>query len=190
VRNGTWHTPTLVLLQGFAHGDDFAQDPRIANMPRVMRDTAHPRQKFYMQDLSPEAYAALEIRVQALLGRYKKLVGDMHRAGVEFLAGTDTSVSNPVLIGYGLHEELALLVDSGLTPMEALQTATRNPARFFGMLDQMGTVEVGKAADLVLLDADPLKDIRNTQKIRAVVMRGHYYSRADLDAMLARAAAN
>jgi hypothetical protein len=190
VSNGTWHTPTLVLLAGFAHGDDFARDPRIASQPHILRDAPHPRQKFYMQDLSPEAYAALEQRIGALLERYKRLVGDMHRAGVEFLAGTDTSVSNPVLIGYGLHEELALLVESGLTPMEALQTATLNPARFFGAQDRMGTIEAGKAADLVLLDADPLQDIRNTQTIRAVVMRGRFFERSDLDEMLKRAAAN
>ncbi|HXP84048.1 MAG TPA: amidohydrolase family protein [Bryobacteraceae bacterium] len=190
VSNGTWHTPTLVLLQGFAHGDEFARDPRLASQPRIIRETPHPRQRFYMQDLSPEAYGGLELRVRASLERYQKLVGDMHRAGVEFLAGTDTSVSNPVLIGYGLHEELALLVESGLTPMEALQTATLNPARFFGAQDRMGTIEVGKAADLVLLDADPLRDIRNTQTIRAVVMHGRFFGRAELDEMLHRAAAN
>jgi hypothetical protein len=190
VRNGTWQTPTLALLKGFAYGDDLAKDPRLANMPRAMRETAHPHQKYYMQDLSSEAYAAFEIHVRALLDRYKQLVGDMHRAGVEFLAGTDTSLSNPVLIGYGLHEELALLVESGFTPLEALQTATRNPARYFGTLRDMGTVEAGKVADLVLLDADPLADIHNTQKIRAVVMRGHFYSRADLDALLRAASQN
>ena len=80
----------------------------------------------------------------------------MHRAGVEFLAGTDANGWNPVYPGFGLHEELALLVESGLTPMEALQCATRNPALYFGRLDSMGTVEKGKLADLVLLDADPL----------------------------------
>jgi imidazolonepropionase-like amidohydrolase len=123
--------------------------------------------------------------MKALLDRYKKLVGDMHRAGVEFLAGTDANGWNPVLPGFGLHEELALLVESGLTPLDALQTATRNPARYFGALNQAGTIEPGKVADLVLLNADPLADIRNTQKIEAVVMRGRYYSRQDLDALLA-----
>ncbi len=85
---------------------------------------------------------------------------------------------NPVLPGWGLHQELALLRESGLTPMQALQTATRNPARYFGILDETGTIEAGKSADLVLLDADPLADIQNTQKIDAVVSRGRYYSRA------------
>ena len=73
--------------------------------------------------------------------------------------------------------------------MEALQTATRNPARYFGILNDTGTIEVGKSADLVLLDFDPLADIQNTQKIAAVMSRGRYYSRQDLDAMLERTAA-
>ena len=86
-------------------------------------------------------------------------------------------------------EELALLVECGLTPMEALQTATRNSARYFGKLDGWGTIEEGKAADVVLLDADPLEDIHNTQRINAVVMKGRYYSRQALNAMLERTAA-
>jgi imidazolonepropionase-like amidohydrolase len=89
-----------------------------------------------------------------------------------------------VLPGFGLHEELALLVESGLTPMEALQSATRNPARYFNRLGATGTVEVKKTADLVLLRANPLEDIHNTQQIEAVVLRGRYYSRKDLNAMV------
>jgi imidazolonepropionase-like amidohydrolase len=89
---------------------------------------------------------------------------------------------------FGLHRELELLVASGLTPMEALQCATRNPARYFGGSKEGGTVEIGKVADLVLLNADPLRDIRNTEQIEAVVMRGRYYSREDLDALLAQVA--
>jgi imidazolonepropionase-like amidohydrolase len=74
--------------------------------------------------------------------------------------------------GLTLHEELALLVEAGLTPMEALQTATRNPAEYLNKLDSLGTIEKGKLADLVLLDANPLEDIRNTRKIRAVIIGG------------------
>jgi imidazolonepropionase-like amidohydrolase len=102
------------------------------------------------------------------------------------MAGTDVPAEpgrNP------LHDELKLLVEAGLTPMEALQTATRNPARYFGILKETGTIEAGKSADMLLLDADPLADIQNTQKINAVVSRGRYYSRQDLDAMLERTAA-
>jgi hypothetical protein len=186
VKNGTWQTPTLVVLSGFAHArdDNFTHDPRRRFLPRQWTDSWDPRATFYLRDLSPEDYEALHTRIVALLERYKKLVGDMRKAGVEFLAGTDASGWNPVLPGFGLHEELALLVYSGFTPMEALQSATRNPARYFNKLDEMGTIEVKKSADLVLLNADPLEDIHNTQKIEAVILRGRYYSRKDLNALL------
>ena len=154
VKNATWHTPTLVLLQSH------------------LTDKARARSMPYMQDLSPEQFDNWISRIGLLLERYKKLVRDMHRAGVEFLAGTDTSPGTPALPGISLHDELALLVESGFTPMEALQAATRNPARFLGKLQEMGTIEPGKLADLVLLDANPLDDIRNTRKINMVVLRG------------------
>ncbi len=186
VKNGTWQTPTLAILDGFVHemDEDFVNDPRRRFLPKVWTDNWDPRVIYYLRDESPAEYEVLHQRMRMLLTRYRKLVGDMHRAGVELLAGTDTNPLNPVLPGWGLHQELVLLQESGLTNMQALQTATRNPARYFGILEETGTVEEGKSADLVLLDADPLEDIRNTQKINAVVMRGRYYSRGDLDGML------
>jgi Amidohydrolase family len=186
VRNGTWQTPTLALLDGFARArdEDFVHDPRRKYLTKQWSDAWDPRNTFFLRDLTPEAYATLNTQIRALLERYKKLAGDMHRAGVEFLAGTDANGWNPVYPGFGLHDELALLVASGLTPLEALQAATIHPARYFGIERETGSIETGKAADLVLLDADPLADIRNTAKIAAVVMRGRLYTRADLDAML------
>ena len=187
VSRGVWQTPTLVILSGFARerDDDFVHDPRREYLPKSWTAQWDPRQSGFLKDLSPADYDALNARIHVLLARHEKLVGDMYRAGVEFLAGTDANGVNPVLPGFGLHDELALMVQSGLTPMEALETATRNPARYFGGAD-FGTVEPGKSADLVLLNADPLEDIRNTSKIEAVVMRGRYFSREDLDAMLER----
>ncbi len=109
----------------------------------------------------------------------REIAAEIRRAGIGILAGTDSAA-----LGTSLHEELALLVEAaGLTPMEALQTATRNPAFYFGTLPLMGTLEVGKVADIVVLDANPLEDIRNTRKIDSVVMRGRYFSRAALDAL-------
>ena len=181
VERGTWHTPTLALLKGFAYGDDLVRDARAARMPPEWRAAAHPRDKAFMRDLTPEGFNAFADRVRALLDRYKKLVHDMHQAGVQFLAGTDVSMSNPVLIGFGLHDELELLAQCGLTPMEALQTATRNPAMYLGHLNDIGTVQAGKIADLVVLDADPLLDIGNVRKIRGVVWHGQYVDRKALD---------
>jgi imidazolonepropionase-like amidohydrolase len=108
----------------------------------------------------------------------------MFRAGVPFLAGTDTAAGVHVFPGFSLHQELALFVQAGLTPLQALQTATLNPAKFLNRLADLGTVERGKLADLVLLDANPLEDIANTKKIRAVVLAGRYLDRPELDRML------
>ena len=107
-----------------------------------------------------------------------------NEAGVVLLAATDVDIPLGVP-GLSLHEELVRLVEAGLTPLAALQTATRNPARVLGLADSLGRIEVGKLADLVLLDANPLEDIRNTQRIRAVVADGQLYRRADLDQLLA-----
>jgi imidazolonepropionase-like amidohydrolase len=109
----------------------------------------------------------------------------MQSAGVGLLAGTDCSVSNPYTFpGWTLHRELELLVKCGLSSMEVLQMATRNPARFLGELDNHGTVEESKVANLVVLNANPLDDIRNTQKIDSVMLRGRFLARADLDKLL------
>ena len=108
----------------------------------------------------------------------------LHEAGVLLLAATDVGVPLQVP-GISLHVELERLVEAGLSPHEALQTATLNPARALKMADDLGTIEPRKLADLVLLDANPLEDIRNTQKIRAVVADGRLYRRADLDRLLA-----
>ena len=100
------------------------------------------------------------------------------------LAGTDSFDSFDIS-GFSLHQELELLVKAGLKPTEALQAATTNPAKFLGRERDLGTVEVGKVADLVLLDADPTEDIRNSRKIRGVVLHGHFFDRVALDKMLA-----
>ena len=103
------------------------------------------------------------------------------------MAGTDTPF--PFCVpGFSLHDELKLLVKAGLSPMEAIQAATYNPAVYWGMAGSTGTVETGKRADLILLRANPLDDIGNTTQIEAVVSNGHYYPRQELDNLLADAA--
>ena len=110
----------------------------------------------------------------------------MARAGVPLLAGSDVN-SPHVFPGFALHDELALFVKAGLSPEAALAAATVSPARYFGAMDSLGTIAVGKLADMVLLDADPLTDIRNTRRIRAVVLNGRLLERTDLTRLLARA---
>lgn len=105
-------------------------------------------------------------------------------AGVRLLAGTDT-MTGYVFPGFSLHDELGLLTDAGLSPLDALRAATIEPARHLGLAHRQGSVEEGMAADLVLLDADPLTDIGHTRQIRAVIARGRVFDRVELDRLLA-----
>jgi imidazolonepropionase-like amidohydrolase len=178
VRNGTWQVPTLTVLRSLISLEDpkFTADPRVKYMPASLRSY------WSLMKLSQETSAGLKRRYRRSTG----LVRAMHQAGVPFLAGTDTPGVPYVFPGFSLHDELAQLVaECGFTPLEALQAATRDPARFLGREKDLGTVEPGKLADLILLDADPLADIHNTTKIAAVVMNGKLLPRNELDKMLA-----
>jgi imidazolonepropionase-like amidohydrolase len=183
-RNHTWQCPTLVWERGgnLIDQTDFAPDHRAKYVPATWKDVTWKRfTEEIIHDFNTDDLATRQRFVEKEL----EVVNAMHRAGIPFLAGTDTPPGVYIFPGFSLHEELQRFVASGFTPMEALQTATLNPARFLGMDDRLGTIEKGKLADLVLLEANPLDDIRNTQKIAAVVVNGRYLSRADLDKMLA-----
>ena len=110
----------------------------------------------------------------------------LHAANVPFLAGTDTPAGVDVLPGISLHLELERFVAAGFTPLEALRTATLNPAIFYDKVGDIGGVEPGRIADLVMLRANPLSDIRNTRTIVGVVADGRYLSSADLDRLRAK----
>lgn len=137
-----------------------------------------------VEEVTPERRAAFDRIWPASL----RQVREMREAGVRLMAGSDVAVLN-IWPGTSLHEELRLFVDSvGMSPLEALESATRRPAEWLGLADSVGTIEVGKVADLVLLDADPLADINHTRRISAVVLRGRLFRREDLDALLAAVA--
>ena len=112
----------------------------------------------------------------------------MHKAGVPIMAGSDFS-DWALVPGVDLHNELALLVEAGFSPLEALQAATLNPAKFLGKTETFGTIEVGRAADLVILDGNPLDDISHTRKIHAVVLGGRFYPLASMRAQVLQDAA-
>jgi imidazolonepropionase-like amidohydrolase len=182
-RNQTWQVPTLVWEHGqwLIDESDFAKDPLTKYAPAAWKDRTWPMfTKDILKDMDTDPPPVRERFTQMEL----EMVNQMHKAGVPFLAGTDTAAGVHVFPGFSLHEELTYFVKAGLMPLEALQTATRNPAVFLGKTSDFGSVESGKLADLVVLDANPLDDIRNTQKIRAVVLAGKYFSREQLDAML------
>jgi imidazolonepropionase-like amidohydrolase len=120
--------------------------------------------------------------VRRLLEQCLIAVRELNKAGVTILAGTDVGVASQVP-GFSLHDELSLLVKAGLSEMEALEAATRNPARAFNLMDQ-GTIAPGMRADLVLLDSNPLENIESTRKIRTVVAAGRVFERKELDTIL------
>jgi imidazolonepropionase-like amidohydrolase len=184
-KNHTWQCPTLVWERGgnLIDQTDFAQDTRARYAPAYWKDVTWKR---FTEDIVHGFNTDDLATRKRFVEKELEVVNTMHRAGIEFLAGTDTPPGVYVFPGFSLHEELQRFVAAGFTPMEALQTATLNPAKFLGMDDRLGTVEKGKLADLVLLDANPLDDIRNTQKIAAVIVNGRYLSRAELEKMLAR----
>lgn len=168
-RNGTWMVPTMTVLRSVAFLDDttLAADPRLAFVPRWFSAAWNPRADFRFRALGPQDWA---IRKEVFAAQ-QRLVTLLHRAGVSFLAGTD--LSNPYIYpGPSLHEELRNFVAAGFTPLEALRTATSNPARFLGATDSLGAVRAGYIADLVLLDADPLVDIGNTERVHAIILDG------------------
>jgi hypothetical protein len=185
VANGTWQVPTLTVLRSYAwiHDASLRSDHRIAYMPRSIMDS--------WSQMGGKPDPRNDAMQKRLFRQNLELVAAMRRAGVNILAGTDTP--NPYTYpGFSLHNELELLVQAGLSPAEALQTATISPARFLNLDDTLGTVEAGKIADLVLLDANPLENISNTQRIAAVVVSGRYLPKHKLEKMLsnARASAN
>lgn len=182
--NQTWQVPTLTVRRIWGRLDDskVTSDARLAYIGHKSRDAWQDRTgpqirrwNFAEYEMARHVFAVEE-----------KVVGGMYRAGVPLMAGTDAM--NPYCFpGFSLHDELALLVDSGLPPLAALQAATLNPAKFMKRTVELGTIEPGKIADLVLLGADPLQDIHNTTQIEAVWLKGQYFDRSALAGLLEKA---
>jgi hypothetical protein len=180
-KNGTHHVPTLVGWRSLADSAKGVSnnDPRLKYIPNDRKQSWRNQVAGFIKSLGDE-YLANRERLQE---KQLAIVGAMHRAGVEIMAGTDTAAIY-VYPGFSLHDELALLVRAGLTPMEALQSATRTPASYLGLLDSLGTIEKGKIADLVLLEASPLENISNTRKIAGVITGGRFIGKRQLAEML------
>ncbi|SDX03133.1 TAT (twin-arginine translocation) pathway signal sequence [Amycolatopsis xylanica] len=180
VRNGTWQSPTLVVNRVISKpADTYLHDPRLKYIPADLE--AHWADR--IQLFAPKTPLEIEQQRVYLASRIE-MVGAMHEAGVGIIGGTDCL--NPYCFpGFSLHDELELMVEAGLSPMDALRAVTSEAARFLGLERGTGTITPGKSADLVVLDANPLDDIRNTQKIHAVVTRGRVIDRAAREKLLA-----
>jgi imidazolonepropionase-like amidohydrolase len=178
---GTALVPTLVVLRVKAILDDssLVLDPRLATVPSLVR-SAWDGIRSGKLGRPPDYWREKRARFFGELA----LTGAAFLAGVPLLAGTDAGALY-TYPGSSLHDELAQLVRAGLTPAAALRAATLGPAEFLGATDSLGTVAVGRVADLVLLDADPLTDIKNTRRIAAVVLRGRLFARPALDSLAA-----
>jgi len=188
VKNNTWITPTVIVWQNNASFEDDSAKyaDRMKYLPRYIREYWDPKNNAHLKGRSPERLAAEKLLVK----KYLEIIGVMQRAGVKLMTGSDFG-ANPLLFpGWGVHDEMALLVRAGLTPMEAIQAATRNPATFLGLDRSVGTIEKNKLADMVLLSANPLEDINNTRKIAAVFFQGRMFDRPELKRMLASLASN
>jgi hypothetical protein len=166
--HGTVIDPTMVIFEWSLHPADTPFDqiePGAAKLPRelsgAINNTGVPA------DAAP--------RAQAVLDLFLKTIGALHRAGITIVAGTDQ-----VVPGHSLHREIELYVKAGFTPMEAIQAATIVPARVMKVDKDLGTVEAGKIADLIILDANPLDNISNIRKLKSVITNGQMYECAPL----------
>ena len=182
-QNQIWQVPTLAWQRGgtFLDQRDLKHQPLDKYVPAYWRDVTWRR---FTDEMMPDLLRDPLAMRQEYFTRNLQMVGALHHAGVPFMAGTDTAPGVYIMPGFSLHDELANFVEAGFTPMESLQTATSNPAKFLEMEANFGSVEPGKVADLVLLRANPLEDIRNTQKINVVIAQGRLFDRAALDQIL------
>ncbi len=175
--NNTWFVPTLYHMElYYPDAEDWKKSPNIRYMPKDEYD-------FFVNEYEPAMRALHSPYHPEIEAMRIQFISEAQKAGVGILAGSDVAEVG-LVHGFSLHEELASLQRAGLSPLQALQTATINPAKYQNATATLGTVEKGKMADLILLNENPLEDIANTQEIEAVFTNGMYLSRKDLDSLL------
>ena len=177
---GVWNVPTQVLMENLiaVPADELTRRPEMRYVPDSTVAKWTETRNTVLQETGSTPQAA-----RKMLDTRRRLIRELHAAGAGLLLGSDApQVWN--VPGFSTHRELESLVAAGLTPWQALETGTRSVARFFGTLKDRGTIETGKRADLVLLDADPLADIRNTTKRAGVMLRGRWLPQAEIQARL------
>jgi len=185
VRAGIHVTPTLAnyakIVQQATDLPEFLKNPQLRYDPPWIQANFQPEADRYKNRFDEAAYP----RLRASLALQRRLVKALEDAGVPILSGTDASDVGPVA-GFGLHEELQELVNDGFTPYQALLTATASPARYFRREGERGTLEIGKRADMLLLEGNPLENIANTRRIAGVLLQGKWIDKETLSANLER----
>lgn len=183
-KNKTWQVPTLALSTGM--------------VKQPFSEPAFQESFQYLPDSLEKAWLAGAARVSKVnLSDFNKahstwmfnMVNKVHKTGIDIMAGTDCPIFF-LTPGRSLHEELRVLVEAGMSPLEVIKSATLNPARYFGMEDELGSIQENMWADLLILNANPLEDINNTLEIDAVIREGKVYDRGDLDEMLEKLDSN
>ena len=183
-KNETWQIPTLALNSGFVERPFL--EPEWQSTFRFLSDTTEQQWKSQLASFQEmELNSFRETYARWMLDMVKKI----HQNGIEIMAGTDCPIFF-LTPGRSLHQELVALAKAGLSPLEVIKTATLNPARYFGMDDELGLIQEGYLADLVILNENPLLDIANTKRVEAVIKQGAFYDREDLDSMLANLASD
>jgi imidazolonepropionase-like amidohydrolase len=180
--NGTWIMPTLTAIDWIAkqtHSVDSIKNLSSLKYVHPLLQSKWLTANNYVKNASPENATYFNAMVKFQF----QLVKAFKNAGVPIVAGTDTGVSG-VVAGFALHNELELLVQAGLTPQEALNSATLLSAQWLGVDKQIGSIETGKFADLILLDQNPLIDIKNSRKIAGVFVNGNWLDKIKLNSML------
>ncbi len=175
VDNDTWHVPTLVRLrtQELADSPEYLSDPALPYIPAESLEAwREVTEKFHK--LPPAMHATYREAYQRQIA-LTKLFDD---AGVRMMVGTDGGGQAP---GQSIHQEFKELAKAGLSPLKILQMTTLNPAEFLDRTATMGSIDVGKNADIVLLDGNPIESVQNLHLIFGIVRAGFYYSHADLD---------
>ncbi|WP_405414094.1 amidohydrolase family protein [Maribacter sp. Asnod1-A12] len=177
-KNDTWQIPTLALSTGFVkrHFNKAEWQESFNYIPKeIAKNWLESIDKINQMEITPfrQEYSDWLIA----------MTGNIHNTGIEIMAGTDTPIFF-LTPGRSLHQELVMLVEAGLTPLEAIKTATVNPAKYFNLEKELGNIKKNHWADLIILDANPLEDINNTRSINAVIKQGNYFDKAALDEMM------
>jgi imidazolonepropionase-like amidohydrolase len=166
--HGTVIDPTIALMEIITHSSDVPVSTFEPGIAKVARELAGPLNNTGVPPVAAQ-------RMHDVFEQWMNILGALHRAGIPIIAGTDQAVP-----GHSLHREIELYVKAGFTPMEAIQAATLVPARVMKLDKETGSIEVGKRADLIIVDGNPLESISNIRNVRQVVTGGRIYDTATL----------